>query len=245
MLQLGFLSLQNNFAIQATYFTVKLDVKTLHNIILSNVMYVFKYMYWKWQRGYKKVNLIGTEWSISLESKAWKHGLNGKRLIHVKTRIRCSIVLKPINRSKARAERLRANWLKHVFLSFLFVQLSPSEAYLVVLDQPSHPTLLWFKRCFSGKDRDPTRLTRLTQKTADHKKPEFTMQSDVGYTMLQREVGICTNKPKEAGKENQENLQLEDIMGYFLDHRTEQCQGINSYKIITFLVLRQYLRVER
>lgn len=45
MLQLGFLSLQNNFAIQATYFTVKLDVKTLHNIILSNVMYVFKYMY--------------------------------------------------------------------------------------------------------------------------------------------------------------------------------------------------------
>jgi len=71
------------------------------------------------------------------------------------------------------------------------------------------------------------------------------MQSDVGYTMLQREVGICTNKPKEAGKENQENLQLEDIMGYFLDHRTEQCQGINSYKIITFLVLRQYLRVER
>lgn len=50
------------------------------------------------------------------------------------------------------------------------------------------------------------------------------MKNDVEYTMLQQAVGICTNKTKEASREHQENLQIERIMGYFLDHRTEQCQ---------------------
>lgn len=39
--------------IQVTYFQVKLEAKASKNI-LSNVMFVFKYMYWKWQRGNKK-----------------------------------------------------------------------------------------------------------------------------------------------------------------------------------------------
>ena len=47
--------------------------------------------------------------------------------------------------------------------------------------------------------------------------------------MLQRAVGICTNKSKEAGKEGQENLELGHIMGYFPDHRIEECQRIISY----------------
>jgi len=39
------------------------------------------------------------------------------------------------------------------------------------------------------------------------------MHSDVGYTMLQRAVDICSNKRKEAGRESQENLPPEHIMG--------------------------------
>ena len=65
------------------------------------------------------------------------------------------------------------------------------------------------------------------------------MKIDVEYAMLQLAVGICTNKAKETGKEHQENLQIEHIMCYFLDHRIEQCQRIISHKIITFLAFWQ------
>jgi len=42
--------------------------------------------------------------------------------------------------------------------------------------------------------------------------------------LLQHAPGICTNKSKKAGKdEKKENLQLEHIMGYSFDHRTEKC----------------------
>lgn len=127
----------------------------------------------------KKVNLIRTEWFKSLESKAWKHSLNGKSWFMSKP-IRCRTVLGPIDGLMKAGLR---HWNKIYWngSSIILACWISAHAYLVVwinrLIQLSYCDL---NDVLVGKNRDPTRLTKLTQKrAADHKKAMFTIQRHI------------------------------------------------------------------
>lgn len=83
MLQSSFLSLYNNFLIQATYFTVKLHVNTLTITLAMSCTFLSACI--EGDKEVTKTLILSEQNDLNLLNRKPESSLNGKKFIHVKT----------------------------------------------------------------------------------------------------------------------------------------------------------------